>query len=264
MLITVCSAKASPGVTVTALALAARWPTAEAVMVEADPSGGDLVARFRLSAHPGLVSLAAAARHDPAPGLLLTHSQQLPGGLRVVPGPVTAEQARGALDVLASRGIAALQPAARDPNLNVVVDVGRLDRTSPALPLVRSANAVLMLARPRADELSHLMGLLPMVPVWTAAPALVLIGSGYPRAEIERELRIPVLGVLPDDPRGARTMCGSAPGPGPDRSRLGRAVAALAGVLHREVEARMAQANGQKGAWPVPSSVLSSNGGGPR
>ncbi len=56
MLIAVCSLKGSPGVTTWALALAACWPRpASAVLVECDPSGGSLAARFGLAPAPGLV-----------------------------------------------------------------------------------------------------------------------------------------------------------------------------------------------------------------
>ena len=43
----------------------------------------------------------------------------------------------------------------------------------------------------------------PVVPSWTRVPGLVLAGSGYSAAEVERELGVPVLSTLPDDPRDA-------------------------------------------------------------
>ena len=67
MLIALASVKGSPGVTSAALALAAVWPN-PVVLVEADPSGGDLTYRCRLSpgavieSRSGLVGLAAAVR----------------------------------------------------------------------------------------------------------------------------------------------------------------------------------------------------------
>ena len=64
-LIVMGSVKASPGVTTAALALCVAWPTRRwAVMIEADPAGGDLVARFGLGETPDVLSLAAASRHD--------------------------------------------------------------------------------------------------------------------------------------------------------------------------------------------------------
>ena len=58
-----CSAHGAPGVTTTALTLAGVWPkNRQCLLVEADPSGGVVAARFGLQDSPGLASLAAAAR----------------------------------------------------------------------------------------------------------------------------------------------------------------------------------------------------------
>ncbi|MDF0752962.1 hypothetical protein NLU14_22305, partial [Marinobacter sp. 71-i] len=67
MLISIASVKGSPGVTSTALALAAVWPR-PVVLLEADPSGGDLAYRCKaahggpVAANKGLLQLAAAVR----------------------------------------------------------------------------------------------------------------------------------------------------------------------------------------------------------
>src|SRR5680860_1230834 len=67
MLIGLASVKGSPGVTSAALALIAVWPR-PAVLLEADPAGGDLTYRCRAAhggpvyASKGLLTLAAAVR----------------------------------------------------------------------------------------------------------------------------------------------------------------------------------------------------------
>ena len=49
MLVAVCSVKGSPGVTTFCMALAAQWPAqTRCVLLECDPSGGDLATRFAL------------------------------------------------------------------------------------------------------------------------------------------------------------------------------------------------------------------------
>ena len=64
-IISVCSAKGSPGVTTLACALGAVWPAERRVMVaECDPSGGDIAARFGLSAKRGMTSLILEARRS--------------------------------------------------------------------------------------------------------------------------------------------------------------------------------------------------------
>src|SRR5690242_8429859 len=72
-----CTGK-SAGVSTLTLAVAARWPRpGAALLVEADPAGGDLAARFGFRPAPGLTSAAAAGGADPRlPG---GHVQQLPG-----------------------------------------------------------------------------------------------------------------------------------------------------------------------------------------
>ena len=55
-LICLASAKGSPGVTTTALALAAAAPTdggRRKLLLEADPSGGTLAIRYQLGRQPG-------------------------------------------------------------------------------------------------------------------------------------------------------------------------------------------------------------------
>lgn len=239
MLIALCSVKGSPGVSTAAVGLGARWPLGEPVVVECDPGGGDLVARFGLRPSPGLVSLAAAARREPDPALIGQHSQFLPGGLRVVPGPVAAEQARAALRVLTAQGPHVLRRAGDLANAAVIVDAGRIDAASPSLPVVRGADVVLLLARPQVDELSHVATVLTAVPTWTRTPGLLLVGSGYSTRDVERELGIPVMAVLPDDLRGAAVLRGqSGKGAGPLKSALGRALARLAQQLVFRTAAR--------------------------
>ena len=134
------SVRASPGVTTTALAVSACL--ARRVLVEADCDGGVLALRYGLGVEPGVTTLAAAGGH---PGLdeVLGHAQALPGGVPVLVGPDSPDQAvalwRSAGDRLA--GVLA------DLDLDVVVDAGRLSPASPALSLVPVASQVLVVAR---------------------------------------------------------------------------------------------------------------------
>ncbi|WP_409497269.1 chromosome partitioning protein [Amycolatopsis sp. cmx-11-12] len=232
MLITVCSLKGSPGVTTLATALGARWPAQEnPIVVEADPAGGDLMARFRLPESPGLVSLAAAARGrgGSEPNLLAQHTQLLPGGLRVVLGPVGAEQARAALSVLAPGASSPMRRAADQPGITVIVDCGRVDADSPAFPIIRGADAMLLVARPHDDELAHVALKLQAAQRWSAKPCFVLVGDGYPTAEVAQVMGIPVMGRVPRDDKGAAVLCGHGNGRhSPEKSALGRAAAKIA------------------------------------
>lgn len=237
MVIAVCSVKGSPGVTTLSVALAARWPTPyRPVVVECDPSGGSLAARFGLTAAPGLVSLTAAARQNRDLMLLWAHTQMLPGGLPVVVAPPGADYARAALTTLLDTrrtSMSVLRGATTQRSGTVVIaDCGRLDAVSPAMSIARDADRVLLLARSRADELSHLAAGLSMVDLWSMRPGLVLVGPGYPADEVSRELGIPVLAQIPHDDLGARALRGlPGRGRGPARSALGQAAHTLARVL---------------------------------
>src|SRR4051794_21000932 len=92
--VALASLKHSPGVTTAALALATAAGD-DAVAVEADASGGDVAARAGLAMEPGLLTLAAAARHenqrldldlDP-------HLQRLACGTPVLVAPSSARRA---------------------------------------------------------------------------------------------------------------------------------------------------------------------------
>lgn len=230
-LVAVCSVKGSPGVTTTCVGLGARWPSGEqpVVVVECDPAGGDLLARWRLELSPGLVSLAAAARRTDDPGLVWQHTQRLPGGLPVVAGPPGAAQARVMLSEITAPGTGVLRRAADQEGNVVIADCGRLDPDSPVLPVIQAADVTLLLARARDDALAHVATRLQELKQFSPRLALVLVGDGYPSAEVSKELGIQVWGRLPEDSKGAAALDGR-PGSrsAPQRSALGRALAEIA------------------------------------
>ncbi|MGI5506462.1 MinD/ParA family ATP-binding protein [Lentzea sp. CA-135723] len=248
MLIAICSLKASPGVTTLAVALGARWPGPEVpVVVEADPAGGDLLARFRLSPDPTLVSLAASARvrGNADSEHLAHHVQFLPGGLRVVPGPAGAEQARAALSLLTSGTVSPLRRAGDRADTVVIADCGRVDPAAPALSIIRSADAMLLVVRPQEDELARVALKLQAVQQWSPRPCLVLAGEGLDTNQVHQELRVPVMAHIPCDAKGAEALCGRGNSRhGPKKSALGRAALKLALSLQTRVNASVPQPRG--------------------
>ncbi len=230
MLVAVLSFKGSPGVTTFSVALAARWPApARIVLVEADPSGGDIATRFSLPPSPGLLSLAADVRSgNTEPGFPWHHAQALPGGLPVIAAPPDADQTRAALLALAPTSMfGVLRMAAHAPGNVVIVDCGRIDHGSPAMNIVREADVLVLLTRAHADHLAHLARKLPAVGQWAPRPVLLLVGDGYSTAEVGRELGVPPLGRVPHDSLGAAVLCGRRPRSrwsrgGPSHSALGR------------------------------------------
>jgi hypothetical protein len=278
MLVAVLSVKGSPGVTTFSVALAARWPSpARTLLIEVDPSGGDVGTRFSLESTPGLVSLAAAARRSNDPALLGQHAQALPGGLPVVAAPPDADRARAALSAMAdpSTGAGILRAAANAPDAVVIADCGRIDAGSPAIQFVRSPDAMVLLTRAHADDLAHLARRLPAIGRWTAHPAMLLVGDGYSPSEVARELGVLPLGRVPDDPRGAAVLCGRPSTlrwgrSGPAHSALGQIAHKVAKVLVAEqapppAMPRQGPAESQPMSAPravpgVPANPVSTNG----
>lgn len=197
----------SAGVSTTAAALAASWPTGRQVLLaEYDPAGGSLAARYDLAAEPGLVTLATAARRSGAAGLLAEHCQLLASGVPVLAGPASAAQAQAALALLAGSR-AALTAAGRD----VLVDCGRLDPVSAVLEVFTGADLSLLVSRPELADLHALAGWLEAYRDRVARLAVVLTGAGpYPPAEVADALGIDVLTALPADPGGVARLGAAA------------------------------------------------------
>jgi hypothetical protein len=159
MLAVLFSAKGSPGVTSAALVLAAAWPR-PVVLLEADPSGGDLAYRCRsasggpLSTSPSILGFVSAARKDRVTSLR-GWTQRLGCGVDVVPGINVPSQARGMADLWAP-----LTSAARSSDIDVIVDVGRLGRDSPTAALVDVADVQGAVLTPTLDSVMHTRELL--------------------------------------------------------------------------------------------------------
>ena len=202
MLVTLCSAAGSPGVTTTALALAVHWPR-PALLVEADPSGssGLLGGFFRGQLdHPGLVDLVIAQRSDLLADAVPKLLYALEGSeASVLFGLRSHEQAAGVaqlwhplLEVLRS-----LDPAATD----VIVDAGRLGLPGSPLPILAASDVTLLVAR---SDLPGLAG----ARSWAAtlgredarghAVRLLLVGEDAPYSarEVAKTVGVPVLGSI--------------------------------------------------------------------
>lgn len=223
MLIALASLKASPGVTTTALALAAAWPDApRRLLVEADPSGGDLGLWLGLPADTGLAGLAAAARNRHDPGLPWQHARELPGGTHLITAPAGAEQAAACVTALAGTSLPRELADRPEP---VLADCGRLYPGSPALPLAAAASLTLLVVRPRVSELAHLEPRIRGLEQAGLNLALVLVlgersqppEPEYPAGEITAALGVPVQASLPADPRAVGQLVRHAGDPGPAR-----------------------------------------------
>ena len=197
MLIAVTSVK-SGGATTFATALAAVWPE-PALLIEADPAGGDLGGWHKLPDTPGLASLANACRTGQVD--LADHTTRLRCGVDAVLAAAGRPQASAAIGLLADS-----EPARWAKERPTVLDLGRLEPASPALPLLELADAVLVVAG--GDVLSLLRVSLAEMPVERAQ--LVTVGPlAHSREDLAGLLPIPLVAELPWDRHSAEVIAGT-------------------------------------------------------
>jgi len=229
------AARSSPGTTTTLLALAGCLR--DRVVVEGDPDGGVLSARFGLAREPNLASLAAGTR-TASPAGLLEHTQTLPGGVPVVPGLPSADRV---VSLWRSAGSTLASTLAASSGLTVLLDGGRFSPTSPVLPFLRHAGVTMVVARPTADDLYPLAHRLEALREAASDVVVVLVGDKpYGPGDVAYQLGVEVLGVIAHDPRAAAALCGDGAGRGLRRSPLARSARELAGALLRRLDGRSA------------------------
>jgi hypothetical protein len=247
----------SCGVTTLATGLARTWvPGRQLLLVELDPAGGVLAARFGLAAEPGLVSLATATRRHGEQELVWEHTQQLTDdGPAVLVGPAAGGRARAALGMLTDR-LAGLGRLGAD----VIADCGRLDPDSLAWPVVAAADLLVVAARPQLADLHSLAGWLEGRRPEVARLGVVLIGDGpYPETEVAEALGVEVLAALPADRDGAAAVNAPTPARALARTRLGRGLASLAETLTGALSGSDAEATAPDDA-EVPAAEPQSAG----
>ena len=235
--IVIAADKGAPGATTTTLALAAVWPRA-CVVLEADPSGGDLAFRItdaggnpQLRPTPSFLSLAADSRSGSAE--VASHAQLTTAGIRVIPGLGNAEQAGGVSQMWG--GLAASLRASVD---DVLVDAGRLTSETPALTHVAIAHRLVLVVRPTVDGTMHLRDRIAALHAHPAAAHLsaidvIVVTGDRDGSKVCRDLQTvlehgglsaSVLGYLALDPKGVKQLLlGSLP----PRSLLSRTARSL-------------------------------------
>ena len=207
-LIAFASAKGSPGVTTTAVAVAGSWPGNRRVLLaEFDPAGGDIAPRFGLQRDPGVVELGAAHRRGLTADTIWAHTQSLPGGIPVLVGPPSPEQALALREFWTAAGPA----MATLPDTDVIMDCGRVGPNSPVVEVLHHAAIVVLVVRSDVEGISHLRARLAR-PLANARTAVVLVGERpYSAVEVAEVTEAKVSAVVADDPRAA-ALLGGHPG----------------------------------------------------
>ena len=219
------SAKGAPGVTTSALLLAALWPR-QVLLVDADTEGGDIAYRLpRADGAPvdrsrGLLSLLSLARRELSPTALPEHAQTLAGGTELLAGLAGPEQAGAAGQLWHNLGRSFAGSTDRD----LVVDCGRVGAGSVHLPLLQQADLALCVLRPTVSQVvqarERLAALAPLLAGGSGSgPHLGVLVVGPPggsrdvdatHALIERDLPdVTSYGVLAHDVQGASVFEGA-------------------------------------------------------
>lgn len=203
--------------TTTAVALAAGWPAGDdVILVEADPTGGDLAAWFDLPENPSLSTVVTRVLDGAWPDIE-RHTRLAANGLRLLPAPARAGEAIQAVSE-AARSLVGSLAALRSPV--TVADVGRLPANPASHPFVGAAAATVLVhrqasqsARAAAVRLQRLVEQLDGFAGSPQSVVVALVGARpFDADEVERFLGdngapAPVVG-LPDDPLTAAVFAG--------------------------------------------------------
>jgi len=247
-LITLLSAKGSPGVTTATVGLTMAWrgahPNRCALALDFDPIGGDTaggVLRGAVSAAAGVLPLATARGVDPHDALdSASVYLRADGSARLVPG--VPDEARAAALPLAWDVISEVRADLHQTGTDVLVDVGRVDRTGLAASWLVDADLAVLIVRPTLPAVIAAHRLSAQWPAQHAPLHLVVVdgGSPYTTNEVAAAVGVPLLGVVPFDPASARVHSeGATPGRGFERSEYARCVRHLAAGLGAAASARV-------------------------
>lgn len=251
--IALASAKGSPGVTTTALALASVWPQG-AVVADLDPVGGDVLWRTRtpdgspLDPDRGLLSLGAGVRRGAAETTLADHLQTTASG-EVLVGVSAPEQIAGLGGAWSQ-----IPTVLADHDVDVLADCGRLVQSSPAMPVLQRADAVVFVVRPDLEGTAHLRermrSLKDVLDVGRpgGTPVGVVLMTSYRDTAVVQEMQqlldserngAKVLGIVAHDPKSAAAHASRRRAP--RSSLLNRSAAGLAaGIAELLANGRLA------------------------
>lgn len=238
--IALVSAKGSPGVTMTALALASVWPERVA-LADIDPAGGDLIWRTRteggdpLDPDRGLLALGAATRRGAGETALVLHLQETSQGVPVLVGVPSPELLSGLGAVWGQ-----LPAVFAAHHGDVIVDCGRVVPGSSVLPVLAKADAVVFVVRPDVEGIAQLRERLASLSGQLEAGRVgVIVRTTYRDTRSGADLQqlldahglgAVVLGVVAEDEKGAAVLSSTRIG-SVRRSLLGRSAVTLCGAI---------------------------------
>ncbi len=260
-LLAFASVKGAPGVTTSVLALAFTWHR-PILVVEADMAGSSSVLsgflRGGTDHSQGLVPLSVAARQRGfTDSVVWEQCRRLGEDRYLLPGIADFSQAAGLASTWAP--LAAALADLESAGVDVLIDCGRLTAAHAPMPLLRAADAVVLVTRTRLPDVYALSRHVPGLRADLAASrdaegvCVLTVGEGHPysRSEIEIALAVPVASSIAWDPiRADVYSVGASPGRRFEASPLVRAAASSARILSdlvRDRRARLAPASATSG-----------------
>lgn len=203
--------------TTTAVALAVSWPPADdLLLVEADPTGGDLAAWFDMPVAPSLSNVVTRVLDGSWPEVeRLTRVASV--GVRVLPAPAGASEANQAV-LESARSLVPTFAALRTPV--VLADVGDLSSVAVHHPFLgmasvavvvhrqspQSARAAAVRMQRLADRLLELQGAVPAIMV--AVVGAVPFGPDEVSAFLAQSVSDVIVIALPHDELAAAVLAG--------------------------------------------------------
>lgn len=195
--------------TTTAVALAAAWPASDDVLVvEADPTGGDLAAWFDLPVSPSLSTVVTRVLDGAWPEIE-RHTRLADNGIRLLPAPSGAGEAAQVLGE-AARAVVPTLAGLRSPV--TIADVGRMPAVPSAHPFLAAAAVTVIVhrqatqsARAAAVRLQRLVDQVDVVSTAATAPVIAIVGAApYSVDDVESFVRdavgaVPVVGLPVDE-----------------------------------------------------------------
>ncbi|HUF97039.1 MAG TPA: hypothetical protein VMM60_02845 [Ilumatobacter sp.] len=237
--------------TTTSVVLAGSWPvTDDVLLVEADPTGGDLAAWFDIPVTPSLSNVVTRVLDGSWPEVERL-TRVAPVGLRVLPAPAGAGEAHQAV-AESARSLVSTLAALRTPV--VIADVGELPGVAAAHPFLGMASVAVVVhrqatqsARAGAVRLQRLAERLEAMQGSVPSIVVVMVGAvPFGPDEVTAFLREIVSDIavvaLPVDDLAAAVIGGRT---GVSASRLARlplmrSAQHLAGVVDTALQSRVA------------------------
>lgn len=212
MLVSLVSAKGAPGVTTTAMALAA-CATAQAdasgdrrpLLVELDPSGGDIEMLTAVHGEPGLPHVFVALRSRLDDDKVRGRAVEAPLGVSALLSPAGGWAAEAAVSACSAQ----IGPALAGLDGLVIADAGRWSRSQRTAQRIFGSSVVMVVCHATPTSVQHARWLLEELRAALPAPAVVVVVGERPYrvAAVQAAFAVPVLGPVAWNPKGVNELC---------------------------------------------------------